>query len=229
MHINRCNGYNTAFNLFNNNDFAENTIVTNCRGEKMGNFCENAAVFSRFTNNYCNDCNTLTICSHGLAIVSDNIFEGGKRGFGVLVHGGKTIISNNTFLHFSKSSPIEIHASDHVNITGNIMDLSWDEKAGNPDHIREGISIFSGKNIIIADNQIMSDGRGRGETGGIMIGEVENVNIHDNVIDNCTYGIRYGIREVPEMKEWVWSKQDCPRPGLHLRDNMITNCKQEKI
>ena len=225
--INRCNGYDTAFNLFNNNDHAENTIVTNCRGEKMGNFCENAAEFSRFTNNYCCDCTCLTICSHGLAIVTDNVFEGGKRGFGVLVHGNKAVISNNIFRKFSKSAAIDIHARGPVSVTGNVIDLSRDDNADTPDNLREGIAIYQGQNAVIADNHIIVDGPAKSETTGIMIGNVENVNIHDNMIENCTYGFRCGYREWDsDRKEWIWKDIDVERPGLKMRDNTLINCKQ---
>ena len=80
---------------------------------------------------------------------------------------------------------------------------------------------------MIADNHIIVDGPAKSETTGIMIGNVENVNIHDNMIENCTYGFRYGYREWDsDRKEWIWKDVDIERPGLKMRDNTLINCKQ---
>ena len=58
-------------------------------------------------------------------------------------------------------------------------------------------------------------------------GNVENVNIHDNMIENCTYGFRCGYREWDsDRKEWIWKDIDVERPGLKMRDNTLINCKQ---
>ncbi len=224
--INRCNGYNSGFNLFNNNDFAENTIITNCHGEKLGNFCENAAVFCRFTNNYANDCHTLSICSRGLAIVQDNVFEGGTRGGGLYACGGQTIISNNIFRNYSKASPIMAIGSGPITITGNMIDLTHDE--GNPNNTREGIAV-SAESVIVSDNHIINRGSPDDDTTGILIEDkADNVNLHDNIVSNCRTGFYFGRREWDDAKQ-QWIRHDSERVGrsIRLRDNMFIQCRKE--
>ncbi|MGX8717174.1 MAG: hypothetical protein ACSW8C_04260, partial [bacterium] len=81
----RCRVFDCGFNAFNNNDWAENTIIENCHVENVGNFCENASRFTRIIGNYVYNAHTLSLfpiqspqefSGISQAIVIGNIFEG---------------------------------------------------------------------------------------------------------------------------------------------------------
>lgn len=209
----RCKVFDCAFNAFNNNDFAENTSILHCHVERVGNFCESACRFLRIIGNYVKDCNFSGLNGNGRgenpneidrmqAIISDNVFEGGRWGYGISVNNpvSETIISNNLFVACSKAPAIAIcnrgqrgfPAKGTVSITGNNIDLSCREEF--PDNDRVGI-VVSGANVIIANNHIYDRGPVSEKVTGISISDDSvNVHVHDNAICNCYYGIRAGAR-----------------------------------
>ena len=197
----QCRVFDCGFNAFNNNDFGENTWIVNCHVENVGNFCENVSRFTRVIGNYIRNCHALTIGRIGSprefaglsqAVIVDNVFEGGdtKRGLGI--SGDEVIVSKNIFSGYSKESAIKISGASHVVCTANVINLSCDK--GNPDHLRDGIDI-NGDNIIVADNNIVNRSSENSNVTGIAISEAsKNIIIHDNIIKNCSVGIRTGSR-----------------------------------
>lgn len=200
----RCHVVDTAFNAFNNNDHAECTSILHCRVERATNFCENASRFSRIIGNYVLDgCPTSV---HGgqisdprkigptQAIIADNVFEAGIFGGGVSVGNNATqvIVANNLFVGYSKESALFLNGGRRIVVTGNHIDLS--RLGDNPDHARCGICVEA-SNVHIADNQIYVRGERSDKVTGIHVAEhAVNVNIHDNLIENCQVGLRSGMR-----------------------------------
>lgn len=214
----RCNVFDCAFNAFNNNDFAENTNILYCHVERVGNFCESACRFLRIIGNYAKDCHFTSLNGRGRnenpeeidivqAIISDNVFEGGRWGYGIGVNSpvSEAIISNNIFIACSKAPVIAINnrgqkgfpAKGTVSITGNNIDLSRREKF--PDNNRVGIMV-AGSNVIIANNHIYDRGIVSEKVTGISIADDSvNIHIHNNIISNCYFGFRSGMRKYRDM------------------------------
>jgi len=197
----RCHVSDCLFNAFNNNDHGENTSILHCHVERVGNLCEGAGRFTRIIGNYLLDgCSTSIHAGPGQAIISDNVFEGGKFLGGIDISNSATqvIIANNIFIGFSKESAITVIAREKgspcrsISITGNNIDLSQMED--NPDNERVGISIEA-SNVIIANNHISLRGKKGAKTSGIQISDnATNIHVHDNIIENCDYGFRSGKR-----------------------------------
>lgn len=206
----RCNVKDCGFNAFNNNDHAENTNIINCHVERVSNFCENASRFTRIIGNYVLDGCATSV--HGGAssketigptqsIISNNVFEGGRLSGGLWVgsSASQVVISNNIFIGYSKESAIMLDAyglrrapARSITIIGNNIDMTQIE--GNPDNIREGIQV-NASNVIIADNHIYVRGIKSEKVTGISLSDYStNINIHDNIIDNCDCGFRTGYR-----------------------------------
>lgn len=200
----RCHVSDCGFNAFNNNDHAENTSILHCHVERVTNFCENASRFSRIIGNYVKDgCPTSV---HGgaiddphkvgptQAIIADNVFEAGLLGGGIAIGNNATqvIVANNIFLGYSKESAIFVSGGRRILVTGNHIDLTRLE--GNPDNERCGICIEA-SNVTVADNQIYMRGACSEKVTGIHIADhAVNVNLHDNLIENCHTGVRSGVR-----------------------------------
>ncbi|MBO4303024.1 MAG: right-handed parallel beta-helix repeat-containing protein [Lentisphaeria bacterium] len=215
----RCRVFNCGFNAFNNNDFAENTLIESCHVENVGNFCENAARFTRVLGNYVYNAHTLTLCAirspkefTGLsqAIVSGNVFEGGRQNRGLGIGGDEVIVSSNTFSGFSKSTAIDVHGRKVV-LSGNIVDLTQDSFC--PDHWRDGVNI-TGRSIIVSDNHIgLRGGKGKEKTAGIAICEcARNLLVHDNFFQSCACGIRSGTRMAVRVYEEDPTSSSWDRP-----------------
>jgi hypothetical protein len=216
----RCTVYDCAFNAFNNNDQGENTSILNCHVERVGNFCESAGRFLRIIGNYAKDCHFAGLNGHGRsqrpeeidgmqAIIADNVFEGGRWGYGIGVSNpvAEIMISNNLFIACSKAPAIAIYnqgqcgfpARATISITGNNIDLSCREKF--PDRDRVGI-VVTGANVIIADNHIYARGPVSEKVTGVSIADNSvNVHVHDNLISNCYYGIRSGTRQYVDREQ----------------------------
>ena len=196
----RCRVFDCGFNAFNNNDFAENTIIEGCHVENVGNFCENASRFTRIIGNYVYNAHTLSLfpiqspqefSGISQAIVIGNIFEGGKQNRGLGMFGDEIIVSGNTLTGFSKESAVDITGSKVV-LSGNVIDLTRDSNG--LEHQRDGVRV-NGNCVIICDNQIGQRKTDKANVVGISICEASrNVLIHDNIIRNCTVGIRSGLR-----------------------------------
>ncbi len=208
----RCRVEDCGFNAFNNNDHAENTSILHCRVERATNFCENASRFTRVIGNYVKDGCSFSI--HGgratdpekvgptQAIITNNVFEGGTILGGLSIgHSADMVtVSNNLFLGFSKESAITVLGGRRVILSGNQIDLTRIED--NPDHERCGICIEA-PNVLVADNHIFARGELSDKVTAIHLAEdASGVHIHDNLIENCGWGIRQGRRiYVPEREE----------------------------
>ena len=204
----RCQAFDCGFNVFNNNDYAENTEILHCHVERAANFCENPSRFTRIIGNYVKDgCSTsvhlgaqpddnggLRKIAGAHAIITDNVFEGGIFSGGIAI--GKTAsnvtIANNLFIGFSKETAICIWGGDRVIISGNHIDLTRVED--NPDNQRCGISIET-SGVIVFGNHIYADGELAEKATGINIADhVVGIHIHDNIIENCLNGLVTGAR-----------------------------------
>jgi hypothetical protein len=133
----------------------------------------------------------------GQAIIRDNVFEsGGGLCGGIVVNYGprQVCIANNLFINYNGNAITVSGKTDHVGypaknmtITGNIIDLSYPGEKQVP---RTGIKIDA-SHVIAADNQIYVRGTRNNETTGISISEgIEDVIVHDNLINNCGTGLK---------------------------------------
>ncbi len=212
-----CSVTDCAANAFNNNDLAENTSVLYCRIENvaaMGGWhaWEGPSRFIRLIGNYVHNAGPFTIgdlssrpahvyeLGCGQAVVSGNVFEGPGRAEGIdVVHGPtQVVISDNLFINydgpairvsgetdreqFSNSFPTR-----NVTVTGNIIDMTTD-----PAHSewRTGIRVGGASDVTLSDNQIYVRGNYDPHVVGTTIDEpAMNVTVHDNLIENCAYGI----------------------------------------
>ncbi|MDD5678318.1 MAG: right-handed parallel beta-helix repeat-containing protein [Kiritimatiellae bacterium] len=208
---NRCWVTDSASNAFNNNDYAENTSVLNCHVENVHNAWEGANRFTKFVGNYVKNAHCGSyVARHqpeflqlgtGQALIANNVFEGGIFGQGLCIANGPTqiIIKDNLFVNFSNQKAIAIAANmsknacspRSVTVTGNIIDLTHVE--GQLDQERVGIAIGAG-NVIASNNQIYVRGPIDPRVTGIQVAEYAvDVSIHDNLIENCRYGLRTGF------------------------------------
>lgn len=207
----RCSVTDCAANAFNNNDVGENTSVLYCRIQDAGpggwHAAEMPARFLRLIGNYVRNAGPFTVgdMSHrsddlhrlgcGQAMVADNVFEGiGKCGGITVNHGSsQVVIANNLFINYNGTA---INASSYtvdtsfpsntVTIKGNIVDMTC---VGEKPASRVGINV-SASNTIVADNQIYVRGKCDPLVTGIVVSEPAlNVNVHDNLIRNCQYGL----------------------------------------
>ena len=224
--IHRCNGYDCTFNLFNNNDFAEDTLISECRAENVGNFCENGAKFCRYTNNHIINGNCFSICGKGNAIISGNIIESGSVGCGISISAGFTIVENNIIRHCSKECPIKIRSNDPVIFRGNIIDMTLQQ--GNPDHLREG-ALIAGQNVIFSDNVLIGNNSKMEDSGILISGKAKRVNIYNNTISGFQNGIRFADRLWNEkLQQWEW-KNGSPdqMEEIHIHNNQINDCNHD--
>jgi hypothetical protein len=205
----RCHVSDCGFNAFNNNDHAENTSILHCHVERATNFCENASRFTRIIGNYVLDGCATSV--HGgsvedvrkvgptQAIIADNVFEGGTLSGGVSIGNSATqvIVANNVFIGYSKESAIFVLGGRRIIVTGNHIDMTRIEK--NPDNERCGICVEA-SNVIIADNHVYVRGERSEKVTGIHVADhAVNINLHDNLIENCHCGFRTGRRDyVPQ-------------------------------
>jgi hypothetical protein len=207
----RCHVSDCGFNAFNNNDHAENTSILHCHVERVTNFCENASRFTRIIGNYCLDGCATSVHGGSIedphkvgptqAIIADNVFEGETFLGGISVGNSATqvIISNNIFNGFSKECAIMILGGKRVIVTGNHIDMT--RIGDNPDNARCAITVEA-SNVSIADNQIYARGERSGKVTGIHVADhAVNVNIHDNLIENCHCGFRTGARVYVQQGE----------------------------
>ncbi len=205
-----CTVSDCARNAFNNNDFAENTSVLNCRIENIGGCAwEGASRFVKFMGNYVTNAGPVAmgnirsraehfdILPSAQHIVSNNTFEG-TLAYGnsyVTASAGATpvIISNNVFVNLNASA---IKVSGHgdarnlpagnVIITGNAIDLTCVSGES-----RERVGITASTNdSTISDNQIYTRKGIDPKTKGILLAEpAHHLSIHDNTIRNCQTGM----------------------------------------
>lgn len=231
----RCHVSDCGFNAFNNNDFAENTCILHCRVERVSNFCENASRFTRIIGNYIRDGYPLTICrirnpkngaGLGQAIIADNIIEGGNLGGAMGIIGGQVIISNNIFTSYSKETAVSITGEGKVIFSGNVVDLTHEDD--NMQRPRAGVMIEAPQ-VIVADNHIIDRGQSPDpDVIGIGIsGKARNLQVHDNIIENCGTPIARIERPVDTLVQcWRFDKADVWEngPGLRIHDNTFVGC-----
>ncbi|OIO99047.1 MAG: hypothetical protein AUJ92_00245 [Armatimonadetes bacterium CG2_30_59_28] len=205
----RCWAIDCGRNGFNNNDLAENTSILYCRIVDVGGCAwEGASRFVKFVGNYIRNAGTVAIGNissrdaateilpSGQHIVSDNVFESvvPYGGCAIRTASGATpvVISNNLFVNFG-SSAIELcgHVGPglpayNATVTGNIFDMT---EIGETSKTRHAIDVGE-SDVIVSNNQIYVRGACDPRVTAIRIREPSlNVNIHDNLIRNCGWGI----------------------------------------
>jgi len=215
----RCSVTDVLFNAFNNNDYSDNISILYCRVNMASNFWEGAPRFLRCIGNHVRNCNhygTFGGLKHryeqfnsfgiGQMVIADNVFEGIKNivshgwrpGTGPIVVGpaNQVIIRNNIFVNFSANNALTIggysrgYKGGHVNITGNMIDMTYEKGRALGSWSRSGIKVAI-SDVVISDNQIYVRGNIDPKVVGIeVLSSAANVTIHNNIISNCGYGIR---------------------------------------
>lgn len=205
----RCWAIDCARNGFNNNDLAENTSILNCRIVDVGGCAwEGASRFVKVIGNYVRNAGTVAIGNissrdaateilpSGQHIVSDNVFESvvPYGGCAIRTASGATpvLIANNLFVNFG-SSAIELcgHVGPglpayNATVTGNIFDMT---EIGEKSVARHAIDVGE-SDVIVSNNQIYVRGACDPRVTAIRVREPSlNVNVHDNLIRNCGWGI----------------------------------------
>ncbi len=235
-----CRVTDCGFNAFNNNDAGENTWIVNCFADNVGNFCESAGYMLKIIGCYARNGAAVTLVPPprtdlpasarqgktveipSQAVIMGNVFEGGFFLGGMLVSGNEAVIADNVFTGYSKEAAVVLSGSSLV-FKGNIVDLT--NEPDTPDNTREGIEV-KGNDIILADNQIVCRSLDPDrKTTAILIGDsVRNVIVHDNILRNCAYGIRFGYREFSfQTNAWNYhcKEQPLPEQNIHIHDNLI--------
>lgn len=204
----RCSVTDCAANAFNNNDCSENTSLLYCRIDGAGwHAYEGPARFIRVEGCYIRNAGPITIgdMSHrleslhtlgcGQAIVRNNVFEGIGRCEGVAVNHGarQVVISDNLFINYngpainvSSYTVRTSYPSQNMTIANNVIDMTY---PGEGPKARTGINVTA-SNVIVAGNQVYVRGAMDPRVTGIRLAEPAlNVNIHDNLVQNCAYGL----------------------------------------
>ncbi len=221
-----CTVSDCARNAFNNNDFAENTSVVDCRIENIGGCAwEGASRFVKISGNYITNAGPIAMGNirsreehfdtlpSGQHIVSNNTFEG-ELAYGncyIAATAGATpvIIRNNIFVNLNASA-IEVSGHGNVRnlpaaniiITGNAIDLTC---VSGESRSRTGISV-STNDSTVSDNQIYTRKGIDPKVKGILLAEpAHNLVVHDNTIRACAVGLeatrtRGSIGEIIDSK-----------------------------
>ena len=206
----RCSVVDSGRNAFNNNDYAENTSVLNCRIVDVGGCTwEGASRFVKFMGNYVRNSGTVAMgnigsraehleeLGSGQHIVADNTFESGVC-YGlcaVRAASGATqvVVRNNLFVNFN-SSAVEMTSQTGVRhlpaantaIIGNVFDMTC---VNDEPEARHAI-LVSAADAIVADNQIYVRGACDPAVTGIRLAEPAlNTIAHDNLVRGCGAGI----------------------------------------
>ena len=205
----RCSATDCAANAFNNNDCSENIYLLNCRIDGANwHAYEGPARFIHIEGCYVRNAGPFTIgdMSHrledlhklgcGQAVVRNNVFEGIGRCQGVAVnHGaGQVVIADNLFINYNgpaiDASSFTVrtsYPSKNVTIAGNIIDMTCvtDKPVG-----CTAINVTA-SGTVVANNQVYVRGAPDARVTAIRLGEQAlDVNVHDNLIRNCGYGIK---------------------------------------
>jgi len=241
----RCSATDCGRNGFNDwNCGPENTSVLYCRIVDVGGCAwESASRFVKFVGNYVRNAGTVAIGNLGVDnrdasfehlgsgqhIVADNVFESTVPYGGCAIRTARgatqVIIRNNLFINFG-SSAVEASAmvgpneypSANTTITGNIFDMSYGSVGtaiGPASAARTAIHV-SASDTIVSDNQIYVRGTCDPKVTAIRLTEpVTNVAVHDNLIQNCGFGLITGraqsrVGEVPDAKAFIPSLRTTP-------------------
>ena len=206
----RCSVVDSGRNAFNNNDYAENTSVLNCRIVDVGGCTwEGASRFVKFVGNYVRNSGTVAMgnigsraehleeLGSGQHIIADNTFESGVCYGGCAVRAAcgatQVVIRNNLFVNFN-SSAVELMGQTgdrhlpaaNTTTIGNVFDMTC---VGDEPDSRHAIMV-SAADAIIADNQIYVRGACDPALTGIRLMEPAlNAIVHDNLVRGCGTGI----------------------------------------
>lgn len=224
----RCCVIDCASNAFNNNDFAENTSILHCYVENVSNFFEQSSRFTRVIGNTVRNAThfgstgnihdagqkSFQVLGTGQTIITGNVFEfettPKDTGGGISIGSGpaQVIVSDNVFVNCGQRNVITASGrafypsmpARSITITGNIIDLT--QVGDQPEFERIGIYV-SASNVVVSNNQIYARGACAVKAAGIVISEqAVNVNVHDNLIENCGRGLQTGL--IP-YASWVYN------------------------
>ncbi|MCK9414580.1 MAG: right-handed parallel beta-helix repeat-containing protein [Prolixibacteraceae bacterium] len=227
-----CTVTDCARNAFNNNDWAENTAILNCRIQDVGGCTwEGASRFVQFVGNYVRNAGFVLIGSiefrdahfdilpSGQHIVTHNTFEQqtalngvpGGGDFAILSRAGATpvIIKDNIFVNFN-SSAIQATGCTSFGRNGSLPAANTIISGNDIDLTcvqgdslsRVGINV-SADNTIISDNQIYVRGEVDPRVKGIVLSEpARNIIVHDNIIRNCAVGLQ-GVKQSGRITEVI--------------------------
>ena len=227
-----CTIMDCARNGFNNNDYAENTAMLNCRIQDVGGCAwEGASRFVQFIGNYVRNAGfvlvgsiesrlePLDILPSGQHIVANNTFEqqaalngvpGGGE-YGVLVRAGATpvLIKDNIFVNYN-SSAIGAMGSTSFGRRGShppsniiISGNAIDLTCVRDKSLpRSGINV-SVDNTIVSDNQVYVRGGVDPLVKGIVLSEPQrDIVVHDNIISGCGVGMQ-GVKQIGRVMEVI--------------------------
>lgn len=253
----RCSVTDCAANAFNNNDMAENTSVLYCRIENVAqegwHAWEGPSRYIRLIGNYIRNAGPVTIgdlmhrdwrldeLGCGQAIVSGNVFEGIGRAEGIVVaHGPSQVaISDNLFINYTghaisvMGEETASYPARSVTVTGNNIEMWRDLEEP---LYRIGIRVSGASDVIVSDNQVRVPGSYDPHVIGIILDEPSvNLNLHDNLVENCGYGIwarRVGseVTEVLDARTFRQSILPTEWPTSHLyRDWLVIWLKNDQV
>jgi nitrous oxidase accessory protein NosD len=199
----RCKVNDCGFNAFDSNNRNDKTSVLFCHITDVANCVwEGPGKRVKYIGNHIKDSGPCAI--GGQTILEDNIFEGSNTGNAGVALGRvskQVIIKNNVFIDYNTTA-IDIYsdtapggayytANANIVVSGNIIDLT---SVAALSERRCGICVGL-SNVNISDNQIYTRNDCEGETTGILLLEpTRNIQIHDNIIQNCGKGIHVQTR-----------------------------------
>ncbi|MBI2301652.1 MAG: right-handed parallel beta-helix repeat-containing protein, partial [Armatimonadetes bacterium] len=233
----RCSVEDCGRNAFNNNDYAENTSVLQCRVRDVGGCTwEGPGRFVHFVGNYVRNGGVVAVGNafnrlpefeelpSGQTIVADNTFEDGVNYGACAVRAGcgatQVVIRNNLFVNYGTHA-IDISGAAGTGylpagqalITGNLIDLTPSPAY---DQVRTGITV-TGSDVTVSQNQVYVRGEVNPRTTGIRLGEpAVNLTVHDNLIRNCGTGLavaraRSTVAAVLDARTFGVTRADIPR------------------
>ena len=199
----RCHVSDCGFNAFNNNDHSKNTSILHSRVERATNFCENASRFSRIIGKTVIDgCATSVHGGGGLdprrigptqAIIATTSSRpagcpGASRS-AIMPAGDDRQQSVRRVQQGVRDLPQRRAAPDRDR-----QPDRPDVHRGQPGPRALGICVET-SDVLIADNQIYVRGGNCGKRHRHPHRRPCNpLHIHDNLIENCAFGLRSGMR-----------------------------------
>lgn len=202
----RCSVENCARNAFNNNDFAENTHIIDCRIRNVGGCTwEGASRFVIMRGCYVRNAGPVALgnvrsrsndferLGTGQHMIVDNTFESGCP-YGIVMIGvsaaaSQVIIRGNNFINFNfnaisvsgETGPNDL-PSRNVIISDNCFDMTAEEAPSIP---RIAIGITA-SDVTVANNQIYVTGAPDDNLTAIQLrDDAQGIIIHDNLIRGC--------------------------------------------
>lgn len=207
----RCSVEDCARNAFNNNDFAENTHIIDCRIRDVGGCAwEGASRFVQMRGCYIRNAGSVGIgnirnrhenfetLGSGQHVIVDNTFESccpyGLAMLSVGAGASQVIIKGNTFVNFNSNAilvvgdtgPADLPARGVI-ISGNSFDMTAQDEPSRP---RTAIGITA-SDVTVSDNQIYSTVLDDALTGIELRNDAVGTIIHDNLIRGCGKAIHH--------------------------------------